>query len=191
MIRLRYITLIDTLFELNLWVLLASLVLSVIIYYGSSIYNFQNLIKNFSNVNLIRFLLLGSLIVSFFIHCYIFWLYLLYITQRVNGNLYQSFADLSNWNSYYDVNFLVTNNYNFSLELFGLVFIMLAYLVGVISFLALDTRLYWKNIRFIFVCNFLVFIIVLFASVNDILVFFFIVRSFVNTFFFICILYKP
>jgi len=172
MIRLRYITLIDTLFELNLWVLLASLVLSVIIYYGSSIYNFQNLIKNFSNVNLIRFLLLGSLIVSFFIHCYIFWLYLLYITQRVNGNLYQSFADLSNWNSYYDVNFLVTNNYNFSLELFGLVFIMLAYLVGVISFLALDTRLYWKNIRFIFVCNFLVFIIVLFASVNDILVFF-------------------
>ena len=172
MIRLRYITLIDTLFTLNLSILLVSLLVSLIIYYGSSLYSFQNLLKNFSSVNIIRFLLLGALIISFFVHCYIFWLYLLYITQRVNGTLYQSFSTQFGWNAYYDVNFLINNNYNFSLELFGLVFIMLAYLVGVISFLALDTRLYWKNIRFIFVCNFLVLIIVLFASVNDILVFF-------------------
>jgi len=142
MIRLRYITLIDTLFTLNLSILLVSLIVSLIIYYGSSLYSFQNLLKNFSSVNIIRFLLLGALIISFFIHCYIFWLYLLYITQRVNGNLYQSFTTQFDWNSYYDVNFLINNNYNFSLELFGLVFIMLAYLVGVISFLALDTRLY-------------------------------------------------
>lgn len=172
MVRLRYITLIDSLFEANLLILLISLVTSLVVYYCSSFYNFQNLLKNFSSVNFIRFLLLGSLIISFFIHCYIFWLYLFYVTQRVNGNLYQTFTDTINWTSYYDINFLIHNNYNFSLELFGLVFIMLAYLVGVISFLALDTRLYWKNIRFIFVCNFLVLIIVLFASVNDILVFF-------------------
>ena len=72
MIRLRYVTLIDTLFSLNLFILLISLVVSLVIYYGSSIYSFQNLLKNFSSVNFIRFLLLGSLIVSFFIHCYIF-----------------------------------------------------------------------------------------------------------------------
>jgi formate hydrogenlyase subunit 3/multisubunit Na+/H+ antiporter MnhD subunit len=60
----------------------------------------------------------------------------------------------------------------FSIEFFGFIFILLAYLVGFISFLALDTRLFWKNNRFIFICNFLVFVIFMFVIVNDVLLLF-------------------
>jgi hypothetical protein len=37
---------------------------------------------------------------------------------------------------------VIFSNYDFSIDFFGLIFILLAYLVGLISFLALDTRLY-------------------------------------------------
>ena len=59
-----------------------------------------------------------------------------------------------------------------SIEFFGFIFIILAYIVGFISFLALDTRLFWKNNRFIFICNFLVFVIFMFVVVNDVLLLF-------------------
>lgn len=48
----------------------------------------------------------------------------------------------------------------------------MAYIVGIISFLALDIRIYWKNIRFIFICNFLVLVIYLFTITNDLLLMF-------------------
>ena len=160
------------LFEFNLFFLSITLIFSVCIYYGSNVFNFQNLIKNFGNVYLIRLILMVSLVVSFFVHCYIVWLYLFNFSHKINLLLYQHTYTKIKWNVLYDINVLVLGGFNFSFELFGLVFIMLAYLVGAISFLSLDTRLYWKNIRFIFVCNFLVLIVVLFASINDILFFF-------------------
>ena len=171
-VRLRFITLMDFIFQFNLTFLVIALIASFIIYYGSSIFNFQNLLKNFSSIYVVRFILLSSLLISFFIHCYIIWLYIINLINWTNSVVYTFSQNSFNWTDYYNVTFVSFNNYNFSLELFGLIFILLAYLVGVISFLALDTRLYWKNIRFIFVCNFLVIIIILFASVNDILLFF-------------------
>ena len=161
-----------SLFEFNLFFLTVTLIFSVCVYYGSTVFNFQNLIKNFSSIYLVRSILMVSLVVSFFIQCYIFWLYLFNFSYKITLLLYQHDYTKIKWNVLYDVNILVLGNFNFSFELFGLIFILLAYLVGVISFLALDTRLYWKNIRFIFVCNLLVLIVVLFASVNDILLFF-------------------
>ena len=161
-----------SLFEFNLFFLSITLIFSVCIYYGSNVFNFQNLIKNFGNVYLIRLILMVSLVVSFFVHCYIVWIYLFNFSHKINLLLYQHTYTKIKWNVLYDINVLVLGGFNFSFELFGLIFIMLAYLVGVISFLSLDTRLYWKNIRFIFICNFLVLIVVLFASINDILFFF-------------------
>ena len=131
-----------SLFEFNLFFLTVTLIFSVCVYYGSTVFNFQNLIKNFSSIYLVRSILMVSLVVSFFIQCYIFWLYLFNFSYKITLLLYQHDYTKIKWNVLYDVNILVLGNFNFSFELFGLIFILLAYLVGVISFLALDTRLY-------------------------------------------------
>ena len=132
----------SSLFEFNLFFLIVTLIFSVCVYYGSTVFNFQNLIKNFSSIYLVRSILMVSLVVSFFIQCYIFWLYLFNFSYKITLLLYQHDYTKIKWNVLYDVNILVLGNFNFSFELFGLIFILLAYLVGVISFLALDTRLY-------------------------------------------------
>ena len=141
-IKVSYINLMGSLFEFNLFFLTVTLIFSVCVYYGSTVFNFQNLIKNFSSIYLVRSILMVSLVVSFFIPCYIFWLYLFNFSYKITLLLYQHDYTKIKWNVLYDVNILVLGNFNFSFELFGLIFILLAYLVGVISFLALDTRLY-------------------------------------------------
>ena len=141
-IKVSYINLMGSLFEFNLFFLTVTLIFSVCVYYGSTVFNFQNLIKNFSSIYLVRSILMVSLVVSFFIQCYIFWLYLFNFSYKITLLLYQHDYTKIKWNVLYDVNILVLGNFNFSFELFGLIFILLAYLVGVISFLALDTRLY-------------------------------------------------
>jgi len=65
----------------------------------------------------------------------------------------------------------------FSIEFFGFIFIILAYLVGIISFLCLDSQFYWKNMRFIFICNFLIIIVYLFTITNDFVIFFLLYES--------------
>lgn len=67
----------------------------------------------------------------------------------------------------------LTNNLFLSIDFFGLVLGILAYIVGFLSFLALDTRFYWKNVRFLVMCNILILFIYLFISVNNILLLFF------------------
>ena len=49
----------DTMFQSNLILLTGSLVISFVIYYGSKIFNFQNLIKNFSSITIVKFILLN------------------------------------------------------------------------------------------------------------------------------------
>lgn len=134
--------LIEVLFQNNLKFLIITLILSMLLYYTTVLFNFQNLLKNFSIIYLVRFILVSSLLVSFFIHCYVFWLYLNFLTDKINTGVYLQSGTRVYWGGDKEISFVINKFYSFSLELFGLVFILLAYLVGVISLLALDTRLY-------------------------------------------------
>jgi len=172
MINLYYVYLLRYLFEFNLIFFLFSMIFAMIIYYGSKFFNFSNFFKNFSSVYLIRFVLINSLLISFILVCFIFWIFikcyfsLLYFFMYDNFNFV--FSDL------FFLKLPLTQIWTikFSIEFFGFIFIILAYIVGLISFLALDTRLYWRNVRFIFICNFLVFVIYMFTIVNDLLLIF-------------------
>jgi NADH-ubiquinone oxidoreductase chain 4 len=60
----------------------------------------------------------------------------------------------------------------FSLDGFGLVLLNLALFIGFISLLSLDTRFYWRNVKFFFLCNMLCIFVFLFSIVSDIISFF-------------------
>ena len=115
-IKVSYINLMGSLFEFNLFFLTVTLIFSVCVYYGSTVFNFQNLIKNFSSIYLVRSILMVSLVVSFFIQCYIFWLYLFNFSYKITLLLYQHDYTKIKWNVLYDVNILVLGNFNFSFK---------------------------------------------------------------------------
>ena len=62
--------------------------------------------------------------------------------------------------------------FNFSIDFFGIILLFLSYVVGFISLLALDSRLYWKNFRYIYTFNIFVIIVYLYVTTNNILLFF-------------------
>lgn len=59
-----------------------------------------------------------------------------------------------------------------SIDLFGFILLFLAYLVGFLSLLALDTRLYWKNFMYIFTFTIFLVIVYLYITTTNILMFF-------------------
>ena len=155
-----------------MFVLFGGALFSLIFFYFSKFINFQFFKKNLVSSTFSKKLLLITLVVSFFLHCFNFWIFI-----KHSNNLTQLY--LYNYNLFFQPDFFFFKtisftflNYKFSLEFFGYVFILLAYMVGVISFLCLDSQFYWKNMKFIFICNFLVLIIYFFTVCSDFLLFF-------------------
>ncbi len=170
MLNLYYNYLIRYLFEYNLIFFLLCIFLSLVIFYLSKFFNFQVILKNFSSVSVIRLILLSSILISLFINILIFWIFIKsYYSSTLNLILNEHiFLNLF----YYRIPLNSFWGLKLSLEFFGFIFIILAYIVGFLSFLSLDSRLYWKNIKFIFICNFLIFIILMFTTVNDLILLF-------------------
>lgn len=164
--------LIQSLLEYTIFYLIFSFIISIVIWYFSKNFNFQTFLKNLSGLVIIRFLLLVSLLVATIAVFLLTWLYCIYqntlshyiMYSTLNGNMY-----------FFDVfKIVILNNFfvHFNLDGFGLVLLNLALFVGFISLLSLDTRFYWKNVKFIFLCNLLSIFIFFFSIVTDIISFF-------------------
>lgn len=106
-----------------------------------------------------------------------FWIYSKFFITHNNSLLYDiNFFSEPVLFSFKYIHFSIFN-FKCSIEFFGYIFIILAYIVGVISFLCLDPQFYYKNMRFIFICNFLVLVIYLFTVTTDFLFFFLLYES--------------
>jgi len=115
---------------------------------------------------------MGSLVISFFLHVIaMIWFCFLHNENILNILLYNddSLSLLIQGGGLTRLNVL---GFKFSIDMVGFIFIFIAYIVSIISFLALDSKLYWNNLRFIFTCNVLMLVIFLFTVVDDYLVFF-------------------
>lgn len=135
------------LLSLNFYFIFFSCIISAIIYYGSKIFNMQNFFRNFSSMALIKYFLLASLLVSFFIHMLVIYFYCSFYYNYLNLVFYDDnliVPTLTEFNNFSFIKFIQTLNINLylSIDLFGLILLLLAYIVGFISILTLDTRLY-------------------------------------------------
>ena len=128
---------------------------------------------NFTPLVLIKVVLIVTLVVTTLSVFLLTFLYIFY--QRV-FTTYLLYLPLSEFSLFFDVAKLFTNTAaatsHFSLDGFGLVLLNLAVMVGLISLLSLDSRFYWKNASFIFLCHLLIVVIFLFSLINDIIGFF-------------------
>lgn len=166
-----YLTSFITKLYYSLFLILGlSLFVSFCVFLSNKLSDKQYLIKTYSTLFVIRFLLLLSFSLSTILLTIIFIYYLIYINNIFKFFLFNSFFFFS---EDFFPKIVLVPSLILSIDFFGLVLCFLAFSVGLLSFLALDTRFYWKNIRFIFMCNILILIVFFFTSVNNILLLFF------------------
>jgi len=162
------------LLQLNFLFLVFSLLFTSVIAYSVEYSPLRQFFKtNLTTIYLKNFVTL-SMLISFFCFLINIFLFFNYIVQYLNSSLVL--------NSFYSLNFttfifyknsiLDSLYFNFSIDLFGFVLLFLSYIVGFLSLLALDTRLYWKNFRYIFTFNIFVVIVYLYTTTSNLLLFF-------------------
>jgi len=166
--------LMKLLLKFNLYYLIFTLLLLIIILIFSKISNYQSFFKNVYVFSYIKFFLKISLVVSFFLHFIVFLLYINISNYYTNYIIFNDYILLPNQiilNDLFNISLFNSNLY-FTLDIFGLVLLTLAYLVGFIALLALDTRLYWKNINYIFAFNLFLIIVYVYVTTTNIILFF-------------------
>lgn len=128
------------------------------------------LIKEINVFIYVRAILLFELAILLIINIILFILYTFFIKVSTNYILY-NFLENTFSLFYYSIPLNIWS-YNLELDIVGIVFLNLAIFVGLMSLLALDTRFYWNNIKFIFVCNILVITIMFYAITTNFIFFF-------------------
>lgn len=159
--------------NLNLLLSFTSLITTTLLFYFNKSSNVQQYFKSNSSLLIIRKLLIVSMLLSFFLHLMTIIFYLIFINSQYNYCLVNSELFLPEIN--YNLNLILFNlpiTMFFSIDLFGLILLFLAYIVGFFSLLALDTRLYWRNIKYIFSFNIFIIIVFFYVSVTNLVLFF-------------------
>ena len=158
----------------NFLFLIASLIFSGIIAYAVKFNPFVSFFKSSSSLIFLRNIITGTMIISFFIFLLNVFHFYNYIISYSNLNLLSNVSYSLNIvsSSFIENSIFNTIYLNFSIDLFGFVLLFLSYIVGFISLLALDSRLYWKNYRYMFTFNIFVVIVYLYVTTSNLLLFF-------------------
>jgi len=165
--RIYFALLLKKLYDGVFFFLVSILIVSLAVFYGSKLLNSKVLLKQDSSFLMLRFILFFSLLVSTAVLSFVLVGLCYYVNLSTKLLVFYKYTSFSNFFFYK----LLTTKYFliFSLDFFGLILCLLAFFVAILSFLALDTRLYWKNAKFIVVCNILSLFVYLFTSTSDIL----------------------
>ena len=155
------------LISINLSIIFFFTTVSILLFYIAKYFDFQFLIKNLSIFVYLRFLLITVNLISFFLFIYLF-IYYIYINKilivegLLSDLLFNFTGCLNIW----------LGSFYFSLDFFSFILLFLAYIVGFISLLALDTRLYWRNIKYIFSFNIFILIVFFYVATTNLILFF-------------------
>jgi hypothetical protein len=149
--------------KFNLIFIFLSSFLSLVLIYFNKTYFFQNFLRFKSSEKFLKIFTLTSLSISFFFFFIYSYLYFFYISYLNDVLLCSNYFYAPSYNIYF---------FNISVDIFGLVILFLAYFIGFISLLALDTRLYFKNIKYISFIHIFILIVFFFVFSNNILILF-------------------
>lgn len=146
MVTIELFFLVKFITKINFLFLVFSLFFGYIIFYGSKLVNFQ-FFNQTSASTYIKNAMITVLFGSFGAHLLCFWIYCNLYIRLIKYSLYDSFFVVPSFNNFLKIktfNFINSEviNVNFSFDFFGFILLLLAYVVGLFSLLALDTRLY-------------------------------------------------
>ena len=144
-------------------ILITGIVLSYILMFLHS--NFLN--SNNTLLNLIRIILLLSISISFFFYIIFIFFFYKYYCANINYSIFSVYCLIPtlfiNMHIYF---------FEFSIDFFGIIILFLAYFVGLLSLLALDNRIFYKNVKYLFSINIFILFVFFFVFSSNLLLFF-------------------
>ena len=165
------------LFELNIYFIFFNIFFLIICFYFINYKNYFNFLKNEVFLKVLKYWSIYSLLISFFLFLFSFYFYLNYIYLNYFLFLNANFFYLPNlilFSNIFFYNFLCFNwiKINLTLDFFGFIILFLAYIVGFLSLLALDTRLYWRTYKYYLIFNIFILIVIFYVTVTNLILFF-------------------
>ena len=140
---------------------------SYLIYFFSFKNQYQNIVKHDVLYNLIKLVLLISLGLSYIFFIFFLYQYYLYFISLNNYNIFNNYIITPK----IFINFFLLS-FEFSIDFFGIILLFLGYFVGILSLLALDNRIFWKNIKYLFSMNIFILVVFFYVFSTNILLFF-------------------
>jgi NADH:ubiquinone oxidoreductase subunit 4 (subunit M) len=172
---------------MNLIILIVGLIIAVIYKIISVTYLTSTKFKLKSDLYILKYYINYFFFISFILQIIVLILYTKYsyytVINNLNSELFTlNFIELDLFSDY-EGNILdigsntmhfniLLNRFDLIFDFFGLILLILAYIVGYISILTLDTRLNLKNINHLYYFNIFIIIVYFYISVNNILIFF-------------------
>ncbi len=158
---------LESLLYFNFYFIFISLIITLIVYYFKQYWNSYSIQPDFTTFKYLKFTILTSLGVSFIFHLITLYLYVTYSNILNNSVL----VDLPIFIPYLGVkwSFYI---FSFSIDFFGLIILLLAYLIGFISIYVLDTRISARNIKYLFSFNIFIIIVYLYTTTTNIVLLF-------------------
>lgn len=145
-------------------VLLYGTLLAYIIFYVVN--NYISLSKVDVIFSFLKLILLSAISVSCVLYmCFIYYYYVYYMYNN-NYVLFSEYSVLPK------IQQKTLFFFEFSVDLFGIAILFLAFFVGILSLLALDSRIFWKNIRYLFFLNYFIILVFFFVFSTNLLLFF-------------------
>ena len=162
-------------YKLNFFLLVLNLFFLIILNYFKKNQNYNFFFKNNSIYTKIKLFLKISFSLSLFFLLISFILYSNFLIFCFNNFLFKEIFLIPKLKISFNINFFFffSNLKIFlSIDLFGFFILFLSYLVGFITFSTLDTRLYWNNIKYLYIFNLFVLIVFIFVSTTNLIIFF-------------------
>lgn len=152
--------------------LVVGYIISLLIFFFYKISSKKTLIKTHSTYFYIKYILFLSFSISTILLIFVFYCYTIYTIYSLNHINYTGY-NLTFTTLYMKLHLFSKLSILLSVDFFGVILCILAFFVGLLSFMALDSRFYWKNSNFVLMCHLLCIVIFLFTSVNNIMLLFF------------------
>lgn len=159
--------------KLNFFLLIFSFFFCIILYYFLSHSNNFIFTANKNIFFYLKFLLLFSFLMSFFFFLIGFFFYITYLNELTFSNILLPHYIIPNYSFFFNIFFFNWSKIYFSFDIFGQFLLFLAYVVGFISLLILDSRLYFNNFKYYFTFNVFLIIVYFYTTVSNYLLFFF------------------
>lgn len=159
--------------QLNFLFLFSVLIILSIIIYLVNYFYFKLFYKDSVIYYYIKFILIVFIIVSFLLFLLNLWVFLDYFNSYNKFIFYNNYLNIISIEQFCQISLFSSILFiDCSIDLFGLTLLLLSYIVGFISLLALDTRLYWKNFKYNFTFSIFLIIVYLYTTTNNLLLLF-------------------
>lgn len=129
---------------------------------------FQIFSRNDYNYNISKFITVVSLLCSYVFFIMFMYNYIEYYNKLNTYYIFYSYSVIP----HVYMSSLTFLSFEFSFDFFGLVLLFLAYFVGILSLMVLDTRFLYKNCKYLNYINFFTILVFLFVCTNNLLLLF-------------------